>query len=148
MKLFFVGPFLYKWEMPSSSHLPLITSAFITGRQTEWILTMLAWNKSLQSTKSGLFKYCSLANTDSWAPPNNLISLLLFPQSSSCPHYADPSRVCGVFFPSGSLTICHFPTFSIPLLCNGINISQAAPQPFFLLTNWRRGESFQPAKEQ
>lgn len=65
------GTFPYKWAMPSSSNLPLITSAFITSRQPEWILSSPARNKSLQSTKSGLFKYFAPANADSWAPPNN-----------------------------------------------------------------------------
>lgn len=37
--------------------------------------------------------------------------------------------------------------FSIPRLCDWINISQAAPRPFFSLTNWGGGkESFRPAR--
>lgn len=37
--------------------------------------------------------------------------------------------------------------FSIPRLCDWINISQAAPLPFFSLTNWGGGkESFRPAR--
>lgn len=108
-----------------------------------------AWKNSLQSTKSGLFKYCSLANADSWAPPkppSNLISLLSLLLSSLL---LRPSLVFGVFFPSGPSTLCHFilPTFWIRLPCNGIYISQT-PQPFFLLTNWRWKESFRPAAEQ
>lgn len=133
-------------------HLLLISSAFITAKQTEWILTMQRII-SYKAQSLSYSTYCSPVNADSWAslkpPPNNLISLLIFLYASLC-----VLTVCGVanlaFFPSGSPTICHsiLPTFGMPLLCNGINISQAAPRPFFLLTNWRWKESFQPAAEQ
>lgn len=50
--------------------------------ETDRVNIDCVWNNSLQSTKSGLFKYVSPAVADSWAslnpPPNNLISFLLF----------------------------------------------------------------------
>lgn len=81
---------------------------------------------SSQGTKSGLFKYHSLANAESWAPLN--------PPSFQPLVLASLAPLCSfpVIFPLGSSAICHsiLPTFSGSLLCDWINISSGSSAIF------------------